>query len=123
MDEPINRNGPWPAIEDAHALIEGMKSAKPYCDSCEKVSYQTVLESTLSREGGVAPSEVPAAFNKLREEGWEHMSDHAGLARRCAACAVGRLFPWAEKLDAERVLAHMKTKNGAWELSELEALI
>lgn len=109
-----------PTLEMAKMVIEQLKAARPYCDSCETRSYADIAPwDTDSSE----PDAFKNAVDKLRLEGWEHLVDRAGLGRRCSTCASARKYPWAERLDSERVLAHMKTKTGVWELSELEALL
>jgi len=101
-----------PTLKDAHELIARMKTSlkQPHgCPTCERVSWE---EKAGARKDEITPA-----------NGWEPFSDVAGFFKRCDACRGVLLFPWAGRLDAERVLAHMKTKSSAWALNELEALI
>lgn len=96
-----------PTLPDAVALIARMKTSLPECDVCQ----------VLHTSAFICPEP-----NVDNEPEWEPLPDRCGFIKRCATCATGQRFPWADRLDAERVLAHMKTKDGVWELKELEAL-
>lgn len=100
-----------PTLQDAKDLIERMKTARPNCAFCATEPYDWFMRRTEESRA------------RMREVGWEESSHTAMVFLRCYSCRDGRTFPWAEKLDLERVLAHMKTKTSAWALSELEALL
>jgi len=95
-------------LEDAQAVIDRMKSARPTCDKDETIPFYASLRE---------PDGPP---------GFEPDPNFAGYRKRCDACANGRLFPWADKLDPERVRAFMETDprcQSAFELSILEETI
>lgn len=116
-----------PTLEDARAIIERMKSARPTCASCDVIRYDVLLHlvhgvpaAIVDRDG--LTEDVGEVLRRHLDEEWEPSPFNASYFRRCATCREARAYPWASRLDAERVLAHMKTKNGVWELKELEAL-
>lgn len=75
--------------EEACAAIDRMLLARPTCAGCETRSY----------------SEATAKPDTLSANGWEEMQHCAGYVKRCDACTNGQLFPWAARLDPDRVLA------------------
>jgi hypothetical protein len=110
-----------PKLEMVRALIEQMKTVRPECAACETKSYDSIYKEHASKEPDKG---FPlGAAEAMKAQGWEHMAGHARMIKRCATCASGQRFPWAEKLDPEKVLEHMKTKTGVWELAELEATV
>ena len=98
-----------PTLKDAAALIERMKGIRPTCDNDERVAFG---EAASARH-----AEITA------DNGWEPDPLFAAYFKRCPTCSNTIKYPWAGRLDAERVLAHMKTKNSAWCLDELEAFV
>lgn len=73
-------------------LIERMKTVRPTCDACETMPFIASL-----REPDYCP------------EGYEVMAHCAGYVKRCDACASGRSYPWADKLDVDKVRAFIET--------------
>jgi len=90
-------------LDQARELIERMKAATGRtCEKCERAPMQ----------GGVV------LFGD-----WEEDLNVGGLVKRCDICKTSRKYPWAEKLDPERVLRFMREQPGMFELKELEALL
>jgi hypothetical protein len=115
-----------PTLKDAVAIIERLKAARPDCGDCNEFAY----EALLSRVRGFVdplPDDFHEKFGKFvgtfLSDGWEEQPHRAAYLLRCAACRQTPKYPWASRLDAERVLAHMKTKTSVWCLDELEALV
>lgn len=117
-----------PTLEDAREIVERMKVARPTCPSCDVIAYDVLLNlvqgvpATIVDRDGLT-EDVGEVLRRHLDEEWEPSPNNASFFRRCATCREARTYPWASKLDAERVLAHMKTKVGAWALNELETLI
>lgn len=78
--------------QTARELIERMKTVRPTCDKCETRPFVASLKE---------PDGPP---------GFEPMAHFAGYVKRCDACATRRTFPWADKLDVDRV-AHMLDRD------------
>lgn len=114
-----------PTLEDAKALIERMKGIHPECDQCSVIAY----DCHFHHESGAVPPIEGDAFNeglgelvkKSLPEGYEHCSWKPALIKRCEKCASASAYPWANRLDVEKVLAHMESERGyAFDLSDLE---
>lgn len=111
--EPVTLSEAANVCEQAIEALEGP------CDKCDRC--------TLSEPAAVTQ------LVKLHGEGWEVDPSHGfyGLPvylRRCAACKAPR-FPWAKRLDAERVRdwmqKHFEEQGGkvtAFEIAKLKHL-
>lgn len=71
--------------DEAVAEIERIKTIRPTCSKCE-------------RRG------IDLAY-LLPPPGFEMEAHRAGYVKRCDACANGKLFPWADQLDPDKVIA------------------
>lgn len=98
-----------PTLKDARALVERMKTIRPTCDQDEVVAFGEVASGRHT--------ELTA------DNGWELSPTHAAFFKRCATCRDTFAYPWAGKLDAERVLAYMLAQKYAFDVAELEALL
>lgn len=105
-------------LHQAAHLIQRMRMARPTCDGCETASYAWARHLM---QLGMNEEDTPREFMYAR--GYEEAPHRAGYVKRCDTCANGRLFPWADKLDAERVadfLEHDVRCQSAFELAILE---
>ena len=93
---------------EAKKIIEQAKAARPTCDRCDSVAYDSAA--------------VPSV---MYEAGYEHALDRACWQRRCETCRSTPKFSWANRLDAERVASYLrsKPKRFIWPLEELKALV
>jgi hypothetical protein len=92
-------------LANALDVIEQAKACRPTCDQDERRPFYASLREPNGPEG------------------FELDPNFAGYRKRCPACATGKLYPWADKLDPERVRAFMETDprcESAWPLSILE---
>jgi hypothetical protein len=55
----------------------------PLCPTCEVKSYDTVYKEAIARQ--VEPKVLTA---ELRDHGWQHMVECAGMIKPCAQCAA-----------------------------------
>jgi hypothetical protein len=90
-------------LDQVTETIERMKRARPTCDKCATIGFTSAFDMRDSFRPGCAINPY------MESNGYELMTDSAGYVKRCAACASGKLFPWADKLDPERVRAFMET--------------
>ena len=101
-------------LDEAKALIERMKEARGCCAGCEHVAYADIPGSwwVLTKA-------------ELAAQGWYQPADRAGFVRRCETCRSTPTFPWAGRLDAERVreYAEKQRHRFIWPLAELKALV
>lgn len=84
----------------------------------------------FTRESGTAPPILNAdafaeKFAKLvgehLPEGYEPAAWMPAYIKRCVSCENARAYPWAGRLDAEKVHAYMLSKHPyVFEVSELE---
>lgn len=115
-------------IEDARQLIERMKLARIECyDDCTRVGYHAAAGAFIYTHGGWTADhvmhDVEAVHVWMRNQGFVQATHQAGFLKRCATCASTPMFPWADKLTAERVLEFVLTDprcEQAFELSILE---
>jgi hypothetical protein len=98
-------------IDDAKEIIERMKAARSQ-DPCEKCEREPFTASLKEPDG---------------PPGFELATGFACYFKRCEACQTSRLFPWADRLDAEKVAAFVETDPRicggmvfAWPLALLE---
>lgn len=104
-----------PTIDTAKDVIQRAKDCRGECDACERTSFHALYQQHHAAGGEGMPS-LP--------EGFEHMTNAAGVIKRCQSCAETPLCPWADQLDPERVLAFMQAHNDhAWSLSALQELL
>lgn len=102
----MSEDGTECTLADAKALIERMKTIRPTCHDC-----------------AWEPLDWPRGEAKLasmKAAGWEESPYTARLTLRCYPCRDSFSFPWADKLDAERVLEFMKAQSGVFALDELK---
>lgn len=125
------------ALEDVHDVIKRTQRSRPTCSSCTVISI-TGPWFHLSQGEPVAFEGLQTALNHaarrhLAGHDWELSSSHASdggdvFTKRCEKCATAKTFPWAERLDAERVRKFMQDRidaapdgeAGAFWLGELE---
>jgi len=113
-------------LDDAKEVIERTKACRPSCDDCSEFTYDALL---CRVRGFVDP--LPDDFHEklgkfigsFLDAGWEEQPHKPSFLRRCAACRQRPEFPWAERLDAEKVLAFMRVeyeRSGCFWLGALE---
>jgi len=101
--------------DGAVALIERMKTIRPMCEKCETASYAWARHlMTL----GMNEEDTPGEFMHAR--GYEESADRAGFVKRCEACAAAQSYPWADKLDPDRVVEYASTTVEPFLVAELE---
>lgn len=111
-----------PTLEDATALIERTKACRPSCDDCSEFSYDALLRVCR----GIAPP-LPDDFHEqlgkfigsFLSADWQEQAHSTSYLRRCAACRQRPEFPWADKLEPEKVLAFMSKQTGVFWLGDL----
>lgn len=99
-----------PTIDDAKALIERMKTIHPTCDHCARESFDRFEAYTRDEQA------------LMTERGWQPEAHQAAWVLRCYSCRDTISYPWAGRLDAEKVLAFMLERKGRgpFAVSELE---
>jgi hypothetical protein len=94
--------------EQAVEIIERMKKTRPTCDKCETRPFTASLKEPDGPEG------------------FEPMSHFAGYVKRCEVCAASRVFPWADKLTPEAVVAFVEREpwrdSYSWPLAEMKPI-
>lgn len=114
-----------PTLEDAKVAIEKTKAARPQCSECSVFDVRAYWHVT---SGGHPPLDedkiqtvVEAEVSAQLGPSWQHRYG-ASFIKRCEKCAATPEFPWAGRLDAEKVLVFIqKTQNRrAFWLGELE---
>lgn len=125
--ETTEPEAPAFGIDDAKALIERMKPLRARCyDKCFTRSYQALEGAWEHTHGGFGSEEfvdIQAVYAWARKLGFEQSPDHAGFLHRCPDCANTPMFPWADRLDPQRVLDFVLTDprcEHAFELAVLE---
>ena len=100
-------------LDEAKELIERMKARMLPCSPC----LRTVVAYNSD-------------FRPIESEGWVsegHSPTHAGVVyvQHAPNCDGGKVpaYPWASKLDAERVREYMEAQTSVFLLSDLEALV
>lgn len=101
---------PTYTLDEAVGMISRMRSARPECANCELKSYSDARDAEHAQQ--------------LFDAGWEPLADRAAFVRRCASCATSKRYPWADRLDAERVLKWINDKPnlGSYGLIDLRSL-
>lgn len=112
-------------LAGAKEVIERTKACKPRCDRCQVVAYHGVYTVQAGRFPHIPDDElqrdIGKVFEKMLGQGWEHSPCSPSLFKRCEQCAATPEFPWASRLDAEKVLEFMRAnENRAFWLGELE---
>lgn len=128
MTDDEETTEPLFGLEDAKQLIERMKTARLECyDTCIRVGYQAASGAFVYTHGGWTAEhvfhDVVAVHEWMKAQGFEQATHQAGFLKRCKACADTRMFPWADKLDPQRVLDFVLTDprcGGVFELAVLE---
>jgi hypothetical protein len=89
------------SMEMAKEAVDHCKAArKGPCDKCERCSYDTVKACGSTVFGSIL-------VDAMTKSGWEPCPDRAAYFKRCDECK-GPRFPWAPKLDVERVREWME---------------
>jgi hypothetical protein len=117
-----------PTLDDAKVAIEKAKAARVDCDECTRLSYDCLFRLDSGEFvplDGLQELLAKATREFLTERGFEEIAYKPGYIKRCAKCRNTPTFPWADRLDAEKVLAFMVQQNerGAFWLGELEKLV
>jgi hypothetical protein len=114
-----------PTLDDAKAVIEKTKAARPQCSECSNFDVRAYWHVTSGKHPALDEDRLQAAVEaevtaQLGPD-WEHRYG-AAFCKRCEKCAATPEFPWANRLDAEKVLAFMRVhqERGAFWLGELE---
>lgn len=114
-----------PTLEDAKDVVERTKAARPMCSECSTFDIRACWHVT---SGKYPPLNEDALQSVLEAEvhaqlgpSWDHRYG-ASFTSRCEKCAATPEFPWAARLDVEKVLAFMKAQpaDSAFWLGELE---
>lgn len=134
MNEPIT-------LEVAQDVLERTRQSRPFCSGCTVISiagpWFRLSQGEPQPFDGLQAALNRAAREHLAGQDWEQSADHATadggdvFTKRCEKCAVSKSFPWADRLDAERVRKFMQDRidaapngeAGAFWLGELEALV
>jgi hypothetical protein len=109
--------------QTAREIIARMKGVGPTCESCHRIDYNKAGElyrmSLLSPHSARGPG---GTSHYMDERGYDEEHERVCFVRRCAACASRKRYPWADKLDVDKV-AHMLEHDARCEFSfELEIL-
>ena len=119
-----------PTLDDAKALIARTKTMRPRCGECSEFSLHVV---GIAVKSGKFPPPLDSVLHKAVRDAaraaltpdWEEDPScfMPTFTKRCVKCEGEPAYPWAERLDAEKVLAFMQTQTGPFWLGELEALV
>ena len=101
----------------AQDVIERTKACKPECEECARIFYDCVFKVASG-----SPGELPGLNERLRtatrehmgELGWEEIAHAPGYLKRCEKCSSSQTFPWADRLDAGRVVGFMRRNQVFW---------
>lgn len=114
-----------PTLDDAKEIIERTKAARPMCSECSVFDIRAVWHVTSGKHPPLDEDAVQAVLEaevgtQLGTD-WQHRFG-ASFIKRCDRCAATPEFPWAARLDAEKVLAFMKAQpeGSAFWLGALE---
>lgn len=91
-------------------------SPGPGCDACEVISYDAVFN---------APRDGAFDIAKWTDQGWTHLTDRAGMIKRCATCSATRPNAWAHNVDIKRVAEWVLSRNSnePWSTTELKRFV
>lgn len=100
-------------LDEAKATIERMKVARSTCAFCAREAFDWFERRTEESRA------------RMLAVGWVEEPGGPAVVLRCYECRDKPTFPWADKLDAEKVRAFMEQKGReqplhAWWLGELE---
>jgi hypothetical protein len=116
-----------PTLEDAKAAIEKTKAARPRCSECSVFDIRAFWHVTSGKhpplDEDVIQDVVEASvLSQLGTLGWSLNHYGGSFIKPCEKCAATPEFPWAGRLDAEKVLAFMKAQpaDSAFWLDALE---
>jgi len=121
-DKPMTDDEP--TLDDAKEVIERTKAARPMCSQCSVFDIRAYWHVSSGKHPPLDEDAVQTALEAevTRQLGasWQPRYG-ASFVKRCEKCAATPEFPWAERLDAEKVLAFMKAhpRRAFW-LGELE---
>jgi hypothetical protein len=88
QDEPL----PPVTLDTAREVLSHFLTALGECDDlCEVRSYDWLLKTYGADTSG-----------KMRDEGWQHLTERSGAVRRCEHCASVPKYPWMAAVDPER---------------------
>lgn len=116
-------------LDDAKAMIERTKASRGDCDDCTRLSYDCLFRLDSGKAepmDGLQELLAKATREYLLERGFEQMPHMPGYIKRCEKCRNTPTFPWAGRLDAEKVLAFAReeyARRGVFWLGELEKLV
>lgn len=129
MSEPFKTES---TLDDAKALIEKTKAARNTCrETCDIVGFRVDIDvhqghGPTIEEHDAFVSDMLEVLGKYIGPEWTFAPESQGFLRRCEKCRTTPLFPWADKLDPEKVLAYMAPRHAArcafW-LGELESTL
>lgn len=121
VPEPPTPLPPY-TLDDARDTLEHMRAQHPECDACQTKSYATLFDEN--------PGSLQNGLSTHLRDGWEHLTERAGIIKRCPACAISQLFPWAEKLTPEQVFEWVNRKRAenthpwiAFSLADMKELV
>lgn len=113
-------------LDDAKEVIERTKASRVDCDDCTRISYDCLFRLDSGKADpmdGLQELLAKATAEYLKERGFEEIPHAPGYIKRCETCRNTPTFPWAHRLDAEKVLAFMRVeyeRRGVFWLGELE---
>lgn len=117
----------YPTLEDAKVAIEKTKAARPQCSECSVFDIRACWHVTSGKHPPLDEDANQAAVEacvvaQLKPLGWSLNHYGGSFIKRCEKCEASPEFPWANRLDAEKVLAFMQSKHAgrAFWLGELE---
>jgi len=79
-------------LQEARELVDRMINTPRTCEHCPRVSVEDI--QTRVAELGTAA---------VLEEGWKPCPNNAAWFTQCSECAGKEMYPWAKRLDVERV--------------------
>lgn len=110
-------------LDDAKAVIEKTKAARPQCSKCSNFDIRAFWHVTSGKHPPIDEDRMQAAVeaevSAQLGPGWQHQYG-AAFCKRCESCAATPEFPWAHRLDVEKVQAFMNEQQNAFWLGELE---
>ena len=117
-------------LADAHAVIEKTKAARPMCSECSVFDCRAFWHVTSGKHPPIDEDVLQTATEacvaaQLGPLGWAQNHYGGSFIKRCEKCAATPEFPWAARLDAEKVLAFMEAQpaDSAFWLGSLETLL
>lgn len=114
-------------LQGAKDVIERTKACQPQCSECSVFNVRAYWTVMSGKHPPLVEEELQAdlcasVHAQLGPE-WVHENwrgSDGRFLKRCEKCAATPEFPWAQRLDAEKVLAFMETHPDVFWLGELE---